>query len=417
MKMFWVHIVTLLLSVGSSETYIIRHSTNSLSETARNFITEDGESVSKRSNTHKCPTPNDVTSLDDVRTAMDASDYAYWDDISVGNTIQQTGFKITHVEGNDETTFLAFVAESDQATLVAFRGSNDFQQLSDQLETQFENKGLEEVNFLDRSVKVNEYFLQGTRELVAGIRPSITNNGRRYIITGHSLGGAMASIFSIMMVDEGKKLWADNPKTVLITFGEPRVGDEAFANLHDEVIPTYRKLRVVNDRDIVPHIPLPPDYAHHSREIFLYGVWVWEGWTLKWTENLRVCEAGEDDECSSKNYNSFASSIVSAFSGKMVSDHMQGEYKHSLTSSRNHRFEMSNGDDCSSFEDCLIKSCENDSQQNHKRSTNSNKNEKKLVKVLFNLEKPKDSKSRQENRTSKTKRYKPNKLEDMERNI
>ena len=61
---------------------------------------------------------------------MLASDRAYWDGIKDGDellddTNQDTGFKIIHVEGNDSSTFLAFVAEHEdtQTRLLVFRGT------------------------------------------------------------------------------------------------------------------------------------------------------------------------------------------------------------------------------------------------------------------------------------------------------
>ena len=62
-------------------------------------------------------------------------------------------------------------------------------------------------------------------------------------------------------------MW-DNPKTCLITFGEPRVGDESFAIKHDELIHPYRKLRFVNGLDPIPHIPFIGFFIHHSRYVY-----------------------------------------------------------------------------------------------------------------------------------------------------
>ena len=59
-------------------------------------------------------------------------------------------------------------------------------------------------------------------------------------------------------------MW-QNPKSAFITFGQPRVGNSDFANLHDKHINTYKKLRFVNRKDAVPHIPLWPWFRHHSR--------------------------------------------------------------------------------------------------------------------------------------------------------
>ena len=61
-----------------------------------------------------------------------------------------------------------------------------------------------------------------------------------------------------------QEIW-QNPKSALITFGQPRVGNKDYADLHDQHIGTYKKLRFVNNKDGVPHVPLYPMFIHHSR--------------------------------------------------------------------------------------------------------------------------------------------------------
>jgi len=56
-----------------------------------------------------------------------------------------------------------------------------------------------------------------------------------------------------------------NPKSCLITFGQPRTGDKAFANLHDSLISTWRKIRFVYKGDPIPGVPFRGIFTHHSR--------------------------------------------------------------------------------------------------------------------------------------------------------
>ena len=74
-------------------------------------------------------------------------------------------------------------------------------------------------------------------------------------ICGHSLGGALATLFALDAAANAKFL----PPTVY-TYASPRVGDPQFASTYDQVVPnTYR---VANRLDIVPKLPLPPLYEH-----------------------------------------------------------------------------------------------------------------------------------------------------------
>ncbi|EPB67415.1 triacylglycerol lipase, partial [Ancylostoma ceylanicum] len=85
-------------------------------------------------------------------------------------------------------------------------------------------------------------------------------------VTGHSLGGAMASLAAHAIVGSGI---ADSKKLKLITLGQPRTGDKVFAKNHTASI-DY-SFRVTHWRDVVPHIPSfderPAGYYHHKSEV------------------------------------------------------------------------------------------------------------------------------------------------------
>jgi len=72
-----------------------------------------------------------------------------------------------------------------------------------------------------------------------------------FITTGHSLGGALSSLcfFDIVsnnIIKEGYK--------VLYTFGSPRVGNGAFADIINKELTAFR---VANSEDIITTLPLP----------------------------------------------------------------------------------------------------------------------------------------------------------------
>jgi hypothetical protein len=73
-------------------------------------------------------------------------------------------------------------------------------------------------------------------------------------ITGHSLGGAMATLASVRLASEGYAVRA------VYTYGSPGTGDQFF---HDSYsLPNYR---FVNDNDLVPHLPFRWCYEHVGR--------------------------------------------------------------------------------------------------------------------------------------------------------
>ena len=79
--------------------------------------------------------------------------------------------------------------------------------------------------------------------------------GYQVIAVGHSLGGAVATLTLYEAVNRGY-ISAENNEPVLITFGQPRTGNENFVNDFNSKIKNV--LRVVRDGDIVTSIPYSP---------------------------------------------------------------------------------------------------------------------------------------------------------------
>jgi predicted lipase len=74
-------------------------------------------------------------------------------------------------------------------------------------------------------------------------------------ISGHSLGGALATLLAL---DVAANTTFKDP--AVYTFGSPRTGDALFANTFDQVV--KNSYRVANRLDIVPTLPPPVDYQH-----------------------------------------------------------------------------------------------------------------------------------------------------------
>lgn len=92
-------------------------------------------------------------------------------------------------------------------------------------------------------------------------------------MTGHSLGGAIASL----SVPDIKQTFGNIGG--LITFGEPRVGNQAFSNYYASVSECDR---VVHYSDIVPHIPPAAlNFYHQGKEV----------WYDKGMKSYKVCPA------------------------------------------------------------------------------------------------------------------------------
>jgi len=101
-------------------------------------------------------------------------------------------------------------------------------------------------------------------------------------VAGHSLGGAIAALTT-------QYLARNLPSTsfTLHTYGEPRVGNPAFAAYFD-ALPNVAAMRFVNGNDLVPTIPPPLiGYRHHAHQF----------WSPNADENVVKCVGDEDPRC------------------------------------------------------------------------------------------------------------------------
>eukprot|EP01087_Luapelamoeba_hula_P024596 TRINITY_DN942_c0_g1_i1.p1 TRINITY_DN942_c0_g1~~TRINITY_DN942_c0_g1_i1.p1 ORF type:complete len:718 (+),score=90.75 TRINITY_DN942_c0_g1_i1:170-2323(+) len=80
------------------------------------------------------------------------------------------------------------------------------------------------------------------------------NEHRKLWLGGHSLGGAMATIFTSRLVKDFPFI-TDRIMGGVYTFGQPRLGDVNFARFIERTVgPVF--FRFVNDNDLVPRLPL-----------------------------------------------------------------------------------------------------------------------------------------------------------------
>lgn len=88
---------------------------------------------------------------------------------------------------------------------------------------------------------------------------------RKVIITGHSLGGALALLFFTKIHSHFNDYFISN-KTRIIVFGCPAVGLKKFKKCFNEL--NQETIRIVNKSDLVPFTP-PFFYNHVGNEVWL----------------------------------------------------------------------------------------------------------------------------------------------------
>jgi len=213
----------------------------------------------------------------------DAAALRAWACAACPNSTRLVDVNITDAEGH--VAYAGYDAARD-AVVVVFRGSLSVQDWIDNLDI-LKVAAYAELGCV--GCFVHEGFLKAYEALAPGVAASVTAllaryPGRGVALTGHSLGAAMAAHYALRL------RLVDNVTLAgpVYTFGQPRVGDAAFAAWHSALFPAW--FRVVHWNDPVPHLP-PSDvgFAHEAREI----------WYDEPSDAAVVCDgSGEDADCS-----------------------------------------------------------------------------------------------------------------------
>ncbi len=210
-------------------------------------------------------------SLENARVLGQAAAIAYQDPRTCHNWALSQGFNedfdfFSSDSATPLTDTQGFVAQSPRMILVAFRGTQPNQRidwLSD-FEASHESWG-------HPVGKVHKGFYEGLRAVwghpINGkqvLPQRLLDRGNRTVwITGHSLGGALAEVCA------AEAYFACHvPVESVYTFGQPRLGDEAFSRLVNAALGD-RIFRLINNRDIVPRVPFfGMGFRHYGRELF-----------------------------------------------------------------------------------------------------------------------------------------------------
>ena len=167
----------------------------------------------------------------------------------------------------DNADTQGFVAESGDAIIVAFRGTQPNRPMDWFVDARA-TRGKWDHNV----GQVHDGFYSALRKVWGVTLPKgevlpkrLVNRGNKTIwITGHSLGGALAELCAAQAM-----FVSHIPVQGVYTFGQPRVGNKDFAAAVNEKLGSGI-FRFVNDRDIVPRVPLfTMGFCHYGNQTFL----------------------------------------------------------------------------------------------------------------------------------------------------
>lgn len=171
---------------------------------------------------------------------------------------------------------------SQESIYIVFRGSSSIDDWINNLDSQLTtypscNDCEVHKGFYEAEQSVSAYIQENLLALLSDY-PSYS-----VIVTGHSLGGAMATLTALDLTN----ILTNNPLR-LFNFDSPRVGNMNFAAHTSDVLKDRN--RVTHKRDIVPHLPW------HRRFVHISGEWYED------ENGIHQCTGYEDPNCAYQWY-------------------------------------------------------------------------------------------------------------------
>lgn len=201
---------------------------------------------------------------DFVVTTASICQYAYRDNNNAFiKRMKEMGYDVLHqFNGNRDSS--GAILKCEKTIVVLFKGTDSL----DDWKVNFDAK-LSDAHEDNKKIKVHNGFYdtlledkEGGVKIFNTIKSIIGDQGDDIdlVITGHSLGGAMATLFAYKVHEEF------NIQGVHV-YGSPRVGNKHFAYDYNNKLSNVT-IRFWNGADVVPSVPFWK-YKHIKNEIFL----------------------------------------------------------------------------------------------------------------------------------------------------
>ncbi|OCB91952.1 alpha/beta-hydrolase [Sanghuangporus baumii] len=178
------------------------------------------------------------------------------------------GLTVVKTLNDAQTDTQGFVVrdDSEKQIIAAFRGSSSIQDFLTDFSialVPFSSPGVTNTNNAEAHFGFLSAFNSVASDMLSAVSSELqAHPDYELISTGHSLGAALASL-------GGVSLASNFPGTPLqvFTFGQPRTGDSAYADLAEQLIGVDKLFRAVHTSDGVPTlVPRSLGYEHHETE-------------------------------------------------------------------------------------------------------------------------------------------------------
>jgi len=216
---------------------------------------------------------------------------AYGDEGEMEAWAQSQGCAGCEVARDERTDTLAFAAANEECGFVVFRGTRDLRNWITDLDCRrvkyatadgadgADEKSITPSLHHSRTPEVHEGFSLALRRVwgkLNGVLEKWSDGKKNIFFAGHSLGGALTMLAAAgcsekWLVTSGQSDLVTSHSSLstwLYTFGQPRVGNTAWARWFDSML-RPRSFRVVHAEDVVARMPwLLGLYRHAGTEIF-----------------------------------------------------------------------------------------------------------------------------------------------------
>lgn len=187
------------------------------------------------------------------------SKLAYYDPVQLFNDIY-TGLDVTFVT-DTRYDAQAYCWNWNDMLFVVFRGTSSSHDIRIDIDLRLVSFNPNNTN---NEVKVHNGFLKQFNGIKSQLDELLTNHIkinkiRRIIFTGHSLGGALATLAAYHYASSKLN---DNILHSCITFGSPKVGNKSFSHDFDSLVDLTTSDRFENKDDVVCWFPLHYPYTH-----------------------------------------------------------------------------------------------------------------------------------------------------------
>ncbi len=171
--------------------------------------------------------------------------------------LEELGFQLVKFIDNKNTDTQGFIAKDETRLIIAFRGTSSLKDAWTDI--QISKKVFPSLGILSRifsiksllKAKAHEGFFRTydsiSDQVLDTIEKQLMEKDYKIFLTGHSLGGALATLASLDL-RKSKKYEVTN-----YTFGAPKVGNKRFVKYYNKQVKD--SYRVVNDEDPIPSIP------------------------------------------------------------------------------------------------------------------------------------------------------------------